>query len=97
MSTPLLLVRLALTWVCAPHRSYRGAALIFSTLQGVVAAVGPCAEPIRLWLLRVGLFLLRRSVPRCSDWVFLVDLTIHFSPHFTQKMPNVYSKTKQSR
>jgi hypothetical protein len=78
---PLLLVRLSLTWVCAAHSSYRGVALIFSSLQGVVTAVGPCAETIRLWLLRVGLFLLRRPWPRCSDWVFLVDLTIQLGEH----------------
>jgi hypothetical protein len=78
---PLLLVRLSLTWVCAAHSSYRGVALIFPSLQGVVAAVGPCAETIRLWLLRVGLFLLRRPLPRCSDWVFLVDLTIQLGEH----------------
>ena len=73
---PLLLVRLALTWACEARTSYRGVALIFASLEGVVAAIGPCAETIRLWLLRVGLFLLRRPLPRCSDWVFLVDLTI---------------------
>jgi len=78
---PLLLVRLALTWACEAHTSYRGIALIFSSLEGVVAAVGPCAETIRLWLLRVGLFLLRRPVPRCSDWVLLVDLTIQLGQH----------------
>ena len=72
---PLLLVRLALTWACEAHTSYRGIALIFASLRGVVAAVGPCAETIRLWLLRVGLFLLRRPLPRCLDWVFLV---LHF-------------------
>jgi hypothetical protein len=59
-----------------PNMGYRGVALIFSSLQGVLVAVGPCAETIRQWLLRVGLFLLRRPLPRCSDWVFLVDLTI---------------------
>ena len=78
---PLQLVRLALTWVCEALSSYRGVALIFSSLQGVVVAVGPCAETIRLWLLRVGLFLLRRPLPRCSDWVFLVDLTIQLGEH----------------
>jgi hypothetical protein len=78
---PLLLVRLALTWACEAHTSYRGIALIFASLRGVVAAVGPCAETIRLWLLRVGLFLLRRPLPVCSDWVFLVDLTIQLGTH----------------
>ena len=78
---PLLLVRLALTWACNAHTSYRGITLIFASLRGVVAAVGPCAETIRLWLLRVGLFLLRRPLPRWSDWVFLVDLTIQLGTH----------------
>jgi len=78
---PLLLVRLALTWACEAHTSYRGIALIFASLRGVVAAVGPCAETIRLWLLRVGLLLLRRPLPRCLDWVFLVDLTIQLGTH----------------
>lgn len=78
---PLLLVRLALTWVCDAHTSYRAAALIFSTLTGLGIAVGPCAETIRLWLLRVGLFLLRRPLPRYTDWVYLLDLTIQLGQH----------------
>ena len=78
---PLLLVRLALTWACNAQTSYRGIALIFASLRGKVAAVGPCAETIRLWLLRVGLFLLRRPLPRCSDCVFVVDLTIQLGTH----------------
>lgn len=78
---PLLLVRLALTWVCDAHTSYRAAALIFSTLNGLGIAVGPCAETIRLWLLRVGLFLLRCPLPRYTDWVYLLDLTIQLGEH----------------
>jgi hypothetical protein len=78
---PLLLVRLALTWVTEAHTSYRAAALIFSTLNGQSNAVGPCAETIRLWLLRVGLFLLRRPLPRYTDWIYLLDLTIQLGQH----------------
>ena len=75
------MVRLALTWASKTRTSYRGIALIFASLRGVVAAIGPCAETIRLWLLRVGLFLLRRPLQRYSDWVFLVDLTIQSGTH----------------
>jgi hypothetical protein len=78
---PLLLVRLALNWVCDAHTSYRGVAFIFSTLTGLVIAFGPCAETIRLWLLRVGLFVLRRPLPRHTDWVYLLDLTIQLGQH----------------
>jgi hypothetical protein len=78
---PLLLVRLALTWITSAHSSYRAAALIFTTLTGLGIAVGPCAETIRLWLLRVGLFLLRRPLPAYTDWVYLLDLTIQLGQH----------------
>jgi hypothetical protein len=77
----LFLVRLALTWVTDAHSSYRAAALVFSTLTGLGIAAGPCAETIRLWLLRVGLFLLRRPVPHYTDWVYLLDLTLQLGQH----------------
>jgi hypothetical protein len=77
----LLLVRLALTWACDARSSYRAAALIFSTLHGFGIARGPCAETIRLWLLRVGLFLLRRPLPAYTDWAYLLDLTIQLGEH----------------
>jgi hypothetical protein len=78
---PLLLVRLALTWITSARSSYRAAALIFTTMKGLGIAIGPCAETIRLWLLRVGLFLLRRPLPVCNDWVYLLDLTIQLGQH----------------
>lgn len=77
----MFLVRLALTWVCDAHSSYRATSLIFSTLTGLGIASGPCAETIRLWLLRVGLFLLRRPLPKYQDWVYLLDLTIQLGQH----------------
>jgi hypothetical protein len=77
----LYLVRLALTWVGDGHSSYRAASLIFSTLTGLGIASGPCAETIRLWLLRVGLYLLRRPLPKYNDWVYLLDLTIQLGKH----------------
>ena len=52
---PLLLVSFGRDLGLRGRTSYRGIALIFASLRGVVAAVGPCAETIRLWLLRVGL------------------------------------------
>lgn len=36
----------------------------------------PCPQTVRMWLLRVGLYLLRRVLPRRSDWVFILDHTI---------------------
>jgi hypothetical protein len=41
----------------------------------------PCPQTPRLWLLRVGLFLLRRAVPFRTDWVWIVDHTIRIGQH----------------
>jgi hypothetical protein len=41
----------------------------------------PCPQTVRLWLLRVGLFLLRRSVAFRCDWVWIVDHTIRIGQH----------------
>lgn len=41
----------------------------------------PCPQTPRLWLLRIGLFLLRRAVPFRSDWVWIVDHTIRIGQH----------------
>lgn len=36
----------------------------------------PCHESTRSWLLRVGLFLLRRPLPQVGQWALIVDATI---------------------
>jgi hypothetical protein len=64
------------------HTSYRGAALFLALWTSLLpGGVSPCAETIRLWLLRVGLYLLQRPVPLCSAWALLVDLTIQLGQH----------------
>jgi hypothetical protein len=78
---PLLLVRLALRWVTGAHSSLRAVSLIFSSMRGIFFAKGPCAETIRLWLLRAGLHLLQRPLPPCRDWVYLLDLSIQLGQH----------------
>jgi hypothetical protein len=41
----------------------------------------PCPQTVRTWLLRLGLFLLRRVVPKRSDWVWILDHTIRIGQH----------------
>jgi hypothetical protein len=50
-------------------------------MTGIFLVKGPCAETIRLWLLRVGLYLLGRPLPVCRDWVYLLDLSIQLGQH----------------
>jgi hypothetical protein len=78
---PLFLMVLALTWTCDAHTSYRATAFLFDTLIRWLFPISPCAETIRLWLLRLGLFLLERPVPQRADWALLLDHTIQLGPH----------------
>jgi hypothetical protein len=41
----------------------------------------PCANAGRLWILRFGLFALRRSLPVANDWVWMIDHTIQLGPY----------------
>jgi hypothetical protein len=60
--------------------SLRGVVLVLASLLGLWACALPlrlpCAQTVRLGLLRRGLYLLRRALPRRPDWVFILDHTI---------------------
>jgi hypothetical protein len=71
----VVVVHLAVLWLVHWHVSCRAAALIWGSLQRLLPFGAPCHETVRLWALRVGLFLLRR-LPRYPDWVFIVDSTL---------------------
>lgn len=40
----------------------------------------PAMTTIRLWILRVGLYLHQQPVPKASDWIFLIDHTCELGP-----------------
>jgi hypothetical protein len=69
-----------LLWHLDAHVSLRGVVLVLASLVGLLARALPlslpCPQTVRLWRLRVGLYLLRRALPRRSDWVFILDHTI---------------------
>jgi len=75
-----LVIRLTLLWHLDAHVSLRGVVVVLASLLGLLVGVLPrrlpCPQTVRLWLQRVGLYLLRRTLPRLSDWVFIVDHTI---------------------
>ena len=47
-----------------------------SCLRALLDWDAPSHETIRAWTLRLGLFVLRRPLPRGDDWVFILDHTI---------------------
>jgi hypothetical protein len=76
----VLVIRLALNWYLDGHLSLRGVATVLLSLISVLGSLLPLSLPyhqtVRTWLLRCGLFLLRRVVPPRDDWVWIIDCTI---------------------
>jgi hypothetical protein len=76
----LLVIRLCLRWYLDAHVSLRGVSEILLSLVSVLGdpltLSLPYHQTVRSWLLRCGLFLLRRCVPPRSDWVWIIDGTI---------------------
>jgi hypothetical protein len=75
-----LVIRLCLVWYLDAHVSFRGVGQILLSLISLLGGLLPLSEPypqtVRSWLLRCGLYLLRRLVPRRDDWAWIVDHTI---------------------
>ena len=81
----VLVIRLCLVWYLDAHVSLRGTALILLSLISLLGGLLPLSLPyhqtVRSWLLRCGLFLLRRFVPPKGDWVWILDCTIRIGQH----------------
>jgi hypothetical protein len=71
-------MRIGLDWVCQANTSFRAAAKCFLALTTVQP---PSFWTIRLWVLRLGLYELRRPKERATDWVFILDATIAVGQH----------------
>lgn len=71
-------MRIGLEWVCQANTSFRAAAKCFLALARVQP---PSFWTLRLWVLRLGLYELRRPKERAADWVFIVDATIAVGQH----------------
>jgi hypothetical protein len=67
-------------WYLDAHVSLRGVVHILLSLVHLLGGFLPLSLPypqtVRSWLLRCGLFLLRRLVPPRDDWVWILDHTI---------------------
>jgi hypothetical protein len=76
----VLVIRLCLVWYLQAHVSLRGTAEVLLTLISLLGSLLPLSLPyhqtVRSWLLRCGLFVLRRFVPPRGDWVWVLDCTI---------------------
>jgi hypothetical protein len=72
-------------WYLQAHVSLRGVAEVLLTLVSLLGSLLPLSLPyhqtVRSWLLRCGLFVLRRQVPPRSDWVWVLDCTIRIGQH----------------
>jgi hypothetical protein len=69
---------IAINWVCVANTSFRASAKCFEVLEW---AESPSFWTIRSWVLRLGLYELRRPKPKAEDWVFIVDSTMGVGAH----------------
>jgi len=72
------LIRLFLRLVLVGNVSMRGAARVLATMGQALGVSGsvPCWTTGRLWLLRLGHFMLTAQVEQAEDWVWLVDHSV---------------------
>lgn len=75
-------------WYLDAHVSLRGIGVVLASLRDLLCLLLgwrllrlPSPGTVRTWLLRIGLFLLRRAVPKRSDWVWILDHTIRLGQH----------------
>jgi len=72
------IIGMAIELVLLAHTSLRAAARCFLVWN---QGVWPSLWTIRFWLLRLGLYELRRAKPWASDWGFIVDASIAVGQH----------------
>jgi len=76
-------IRLFLQMVVSKATSLRSAAGVLELVAPHLPFVGqtPCANSGRLWILRIGLFLLTREKEKADDWVWMMDHTIQLGTY----------------
>lgn len=87
-------------WYLDAHVSLRGVGEILLSLIKLLGGLLPLSLPypqtVRSWLLRCGLFLLRRFVPMRDDWVWILDHTIRIGQQKCQLILGVPLQHLQS-
>lgn len=76
-------IHMFLQMVISKATSLRSAAGVFELFAPHLPFVGqtPCANSGRLWMLRIGLFLLTCEKEKADDWVWMMDHTIQLGPY----------------
>jgi len=79
----LAIMLVAVEWVCVANTSFRATAKCFAVLAGVESPGTDCPSfwTVRDWVLRLGLYEVRRPKPYAEDWVFIVDSSIAVGLH----------------
>ena len=79
---PLWCIALAVELVSAVKLSLRSTPRVFAALFRILAGRAPACPAVmswttvRCWLMRLGLYALRRPLERANDWAYLVDHTV---------------------
>lgn len=79
---PALSIRLCIVLVIGLHLSSRAAAGVLALFAAWATCGKPCFSTVRLWLCRLGLFLLRRVLaPVAGGWTLIIDHTVQMGQH----------------
>lgn len=73
---PISVMLLAIGQVILSLTSYRGAEKTFKLFAQVTSLPAPDYTSIRKWVLRLGLYELKRKREVRSDWIFIIDMTL---------------------
>jgi hypothetical protein len=78
---PLFIMYISICQVTRAYTGFRGAERSIDVLSDIFNTKMPCYSSIRLWIYRIGLYLLQRPAEYRHDWVFIADMTVQLGVH----------------
>ena len=73
---PLYVMQLGIEQIVESLTSLRGSSKTFALFAQYFEVPAPSYSSVRSWLLRVGLYRLKQTPERRSDWIFIIDHTV---------------------
>jgi hypothetical protein len=70
------MIYMSINQVIRAYSGFRGGMRSLDIMSEVMCINTPSYSSIRLWCYRVGLFMLKRPLENCSDWIYIMDITV---------------------
>lgn len=75
-SYPVSMIYMSICQVVQAHSGFRGGMRSLEIMSEVMGIKSPDYSSIRLWVYRLGLYLLQRPIEHRNDWIFIMDITV---------------------